>query len=83
MENWVPNQFSWQGKNDFSVQLLKSEKEIAFLQRNFSILNNANVEQRCLEVVVSCVSWRATETVLQDQDRAATGNQDSLLAVIL
>ena len=42
-----------------------------------------NVEQRYLEVLVSCVSWRATERIWQDQDRAATCNQDSLLTVIL
>lgn len=41
-----------------------------------------NVEQIYLEVFESRVSWRATERVLQDQDRAATGNQDSLLTVI-
>jgi hypothetical protein len=39
-KNRALNQFSWQRENDFSVQLLKSEQEIAILQRNFSILNN-------------------------------------------
>jgi hypothetical protein len=42
-----------------------------------------NLEQRYLEVLVSCVSWRAKENILQDLDRAATDNQDSLLTVIL
>ena len=43
----------------------------------------SNVEQRYLEVVVSRVSWRATERILPDLDRAATCHQDSLLTVIL
>ena len=42
-----------------------------------------NLEQRYLEVLVSCVSWRTKENILQDLDRAATDNQDSLLTVIL
>ena len=42
-----------------------------------------NVEQRYLEVVVSRVSWRARERILQDLDKAATCHQDSLLTVIL
>ena len=42
-----------------------------------------NVEQKHLEVVVSCVRWRATERILPDLDRAATCHQDSLLTVIL
>ena len=45
--------------------------------------DHLNVEQRCIEVLVSCVSWRATGSILQDQDRAATCNLDSLLTVIL
>ena len=44
--NWVLNQFSWQGKNDFSVQLLKSEQEIAILWRYSSILNHESTTSR-------------------------------------
>jgi hypothetical protein len=33
--------------------------------------DRSNVEQRYLEVLVSCVSWRTTERILQGQDRVA------------
>ena len=39
-ENWALNPVNWQGKNDFAVQLLRSDKEIAISWRKFSILNN-------------------------------------------
>jgi hypothetical protein len=42
----VVNQFSWQGNNDFSVQLLKSEQEIAILWMYSSILNHGSTTSR-------------------------------------
>ena len=42
-----------------------------------------NVEQRCLDVLLSCMSRRERERILQGQDRAVTCDQDSLLTAIL
>ena len=73
-QSWALNQSSWQRKNDFVVELFKSEQDIAISERIFSlILNN---ESRTTKVNLRTREERTREILIAVDEKSSKIDKD-------